>query len=79
MLHDMYDAIKCVFSTFMIYECNVCACKLICCLAEEDKSLIAGDNKIFDCCRGKKSLTEAGDSKKSLITKDEKSLDQCWG
>ena len=28
---------------FMIYGCNVCACKLICCIAEENKSLIAGD------------------------------------
>ena len=31
---------------FMIYECNVCACKMICCIAEENKSLTAaGDNK----------------------------------
>ena len=34
----------------MIYECNVCACKLIGCFAEENKSEIAGDNKIFDRC-----------------------------
>ena len=53
MLYDMYDAIKCVLSRFMIYECNVCACKLIGCLAKENKSLMAGDNKILDCCRGK--------------------------
>ena len=51
MLHEMYDEIKCVLSMFMIYECNVCACKLICCIAEENKSLIAED---------KKSLTTAG-------------------
>ena len=50
---------------FMIYGCNVCACKLICCIAEEDKSLTAvGENK---------SLTAVGDSK-SLIAEDEKSL-----
>ena len=53
MLHDMYDAIKCVLSMFMIYECNVYTCKMIGCLAEENESLIAGDNKIFDCCQGK--------------------------
>ena len=35
----------CVLSMFMIYDCNVCACKLIRCLAEENKSLTAGDNK----------------------------------
>ena len=54
----------------MIYECNVCACKLISSPAEENKSLIAGDNKILD--------SAAGDSK-SLIAEDEKSLDHCWG
>ena len=53
MLHDMYDVIKCVLSMFMIYECNECACKLISRLAEENKSLISGDNEIFDYCRGK--------------------------
>ena len=58
MLHEMYDAIKCVLSMFMIYECNVCACKLICCIAEENKSLTA---------ENKKSLAIAGD-KKSLAT-----------
>ena len=61
MLHDMYEAIKCVLSMFIIYECNGCACKLISYLAEENKSLIAGDNKIFDYCWGNKSLTVAGD------------------
>ena len=36
----------CVLSMFMIYGCNVCTCKLICCIAEENKSLTAtGDNK----------------------------------
>ena len=29
------------------------ACKLINRLAEEDKSLITGDNEIFNCCRGR--------------------------
>ena len=53
MLHEMYDAIICVLSMFMIYECNVYAYKLISCFAEENKSWIAGDNKIFDRCRGK--------------------------
>ena len=52
MLHDMYDAMNCVSSMFMIYEYNGCACKLSICLAEEDKPWIAGDNKIFDCCQG---------------------------
>ena len=47
MLHEMYDALKCVISMFMIYECNVCACKLISCLAEENKSVITGDNEIL--------------------------------
>ena len=37
----------------MIYECNVCVCKLINCLAEENKSLTTRDNEIFDCCQGK--------------------------
>ena len=27
----------------MIYGCNVCACKLICCIAEENKPLTAED------------------------------------
>ena len=52
ILHEMYDAIKYVLSMFMIYECNVCACKLIRCLAEENKSLTTEDNKILDCYRG---------------------------
>ena len=31
---------------FMIYECNVCACKPICCIAKENKSLtVVGENK----------------------------------
>ena len=53
MLHEMYDAIYVFYQMFMIYECNVCTCKLMSCLAEENKSLIAGDNKTLDCCRGK--------------------------
>ena len=53
MLHDMYDAKKWVLSMFMIYECNGCACKLSSRLAEENTSLITGDNEIFDRCRGK--------------------------
>ena len=65
MLHDMYDAIEYALSMFMIYDCNVCACKLICCIAEENKSLTAAEEN--------KSLTAAGDSK-SLIAEDEKSL-----
>ena len=52
MSHDMYDAIKRASLMFMIYECNGCACKLISCLDEENKSLITEDNEIFDCCRG---------------------------
>ena len=52
MLHDMYDAMNCISSMFMIYECSGCACKLSSCLAEENKSLITGDNEVFDCCRG---------------------------
>ena len=33
-------------SMFMIYECKVCACKLICCIVEENKFLTAaGENK----------------------------------
>ena len=47
MLHEIYDAI------YVIYDCNACACKLICCMVEENKALIAGDNEIFDCCQGK--------------------------
>ena len=49
----MYDAMDFVSSMSMIYECNGCACKLGSRLAEENKSLIAGDNEIFDCCQGK--------------------------
>ena len=45
MLHEMDDAINVFLSMFMIYGCDVCACKLISCIAEENKSLIAGDNK----------------------------------
>ena len=56
MLHDMYDAIKYALLMFMIYECNVCACKLISRLAEENKSLITGDNEMFDCCWEKLTL-----------------------
>ena len=56
----MYDAIN------VLYQCNVCACKLIYCITEENKSLTAGDNKIFDCCRENKSLT--GEDKKPLAT-----------
>ena len=43
MLHEMYDAI-CVLSMFMICGCNVCACKLIRCIAEENKSLTAAED-----------------------------------
>ena len=43
MLHEMYDAI-CVVSMFMIDGCNVCACKLTCCIADENKSLTAAGN-----------------------------------
>ena len=50
---------------FIIYECNVCACKPISYLAEENKSLAAA--------RENKSMTTAGDSK-SLIVEDERSL-----
>ena len=45
MLHEMYDAMNVFLSMFMIYECNVCACKQVCCFAEENKSLTAGDNE----------------------------------
>ena len=38
MLHDMHDAMNCVSSMFMIYECNDYACKLNSRLSEEDKS-----------------------------------------
>ena len=58
---------------FMIYACNVCACKLICCIAEENKSLIAGDNESLTAVGENKFVTAAGDSK-SLIVEDEKSL-----
>ena len=73
MLHAMYDAIKCVLSMFVIYECNVCACTLISCNAEENKSFMVGDNEILDCCRENKSLTLL-EIQKSLIAEDEKSL-----
>ena len=53
MLDDMYDAMKCVPTMFMIYECNGCAGKMGSYLAEENKSLIVGDNENLDCCRGK--------------------------
>ena len=44
----------------MIYECNVCACKLISCFAEENKSLTAaGENK--GIAEDKKSLTTVRD------------------
>ena len=58
---------------FMIYECNVCACKMIRYLAEENKSLIAEIIKSLTAAGKNKSLTAAGDSK-SLIAEDEKSL-----
>ena len=45
----------------MICECNVCLCKPMSCLAEENKSWIAGDNKILTAVGGNKSLTAAGD------------------
>ena len=48
MLHDMYDAMNCVSSMFMVYECNDYACKLSSRLAVEDKSWTAtGDLKIL--------------------------------
>ena len=46
---------------FMIYKCNVCVCKPMSCLAEENESWIAGDNKILTVVGGSKSLTDAGD------------------
>ena len=58
MLHDMYDAMNCVSSMFMIYECNGCACKLSSCLAEEDESWIV---KSLTAVGESKSLTAAGD------------------
>ena len=58
---------------FMIYGCNVCACKLMCYIAEENKSLIAaGENKSLTA-EDKKSLATVGDNK-SLTTEDKKSL-----
>ena len=78
MLHEMYDAIRCVLSMFMICECNVCAYKLIHCLAEENSSLTARDKKTLTVVGENKSMTAVGDSK-SLIAEDEKFLDQCWG
>ena len=53
---------------FMIYECNVHACKLICCNAEENKSLTTGDNETLDCCQENKSLS----------VEDKKILGDCW-
>ena len=53
LLHDMYAAMNCVSSMFMIDECNGYACRLSSRLAEENESLIAGDNGILYCCRGK--------------------------
>ena len=58
MLHDMYDAMNCVSSMFMMYECNGCVCKLSSCLAEEDKSWIM---KSLTATGESKSLTVAGD------------------
>ena len=78
MLYDMYDAIKCVLSMFMIYECNVCACKLISCLAEENKSLITGDNEILTAA-GEVSPRPMLRIQESLIVEDEKSLLTAWG
>ena len=48
MLHDMYDAIKCALFMFMIYECNGCACKLISCLDQENKSLITARDDEYE-------------------------------
>ena len=46
---------------FMIYGCNVCACKLMCCIAEENKSLtVVGENKSLTA-EDKKSLETVGD------------------
>ena len=53
MLHDMYDAMNCNSSMFMVYECNGDAYNLISYLVEENKSLVTGGNEIFDCRRGK--------------------------
>ena len=50
----------------------------ICCLAEENKSLIAGDKKSFTVTGENKPLTVVVDSR-SLIAENEKSLDHCWG
>ena len=71
----MYDAIKCVLSTLMIYECNGCACKLISCLAEENKSLITGDDKIFDPIGEDKFLTTAGKNKSWIDIGDSTNFD----
>ena len=50
-----------VLSMFMIYGCNVCVCKLICCIAEENNSLTAiGENKSLTA-EDKKSLATVGD------------------
>ena len=46
---------------FMIYGRNVCACKPMCCIVEENKSLTdAGENKSFTA-EDKKSLETIGD------------------
>ena len=42
-----------VFHPCLWYMNVMDACKLINRLDEEDKSLITGDNEIFDCCRGR--------------------------
>ena len=54
MLHDMYDAIECVLSVIMIYECNGCACKLNKPLtaAGDSKPLIAETEKSFGLLLG---------------------------
>ena len=59
---------------FMTYGCNGCACKMMCCIAEENKSLTAaGENKSL-ITEDEKSLANVGYSK-SLIFEEEKSLD----
>ena len=52
---------------FLIYECNVCACKLISCFAEENKSLTAaGENKSL-ITEDEKSLATVGDYAASAL------------
>ena len=46
---------------FMINGCNVCACKLICCIAEENKSLTAARENKSLTTEDKKSLATVGD------------------